>query len=284
LTKSPAAAVDDARSTNPLPGFSVTLGFTVIYLTVIVLVPIAALVIKTLELSWRELWELATNERAMAAYKLSLGASLAAAAVNAVFGTLLAWVLVRYRFPGRRLLDGLVDFPFALPTAVAGLTLANLFSEHGWLGHFLTPLGVKGAFSPLGVALALTFVGLPFSVRTVQPEIQILDGSVQEAALCLGAGPWRRFISITAPMLLPTILTGFGLSFARALGEYGSIVFISGNIPFQTEIAPTLIVMRLDQYDYTGAIAVALVLMLLSFALLLTLNLLQSWADKFHEA
>ena len=261
-----------------------TLGFTIVYLTLIVLVPIGALALKALGLSWRELWELATNERALASYKLSLGASLVAAAINAVFGSLLAWVLACYRFPGRRLLDSLVDFPFALPTAVAGLTLANLFSDHGWLGQFLTPLGIKGAFSRLGVVIALTFVGLPFSVRTLQPEIQMLDESVQEAAMCLGAGRWRRFATVTAPLLLPTMLTGFGLSFARALGEYGSIVFISGNLPFQTEIAPTLIVMRLDQYDYTGAIAVALVLMTFSFALLLSLNTLQGWADKFHEA
>jgi sulfate transport system permease protein len=283
LTKSHATGAETGASSNPLPGFSMTMGFTIVYLTAIVLIPIGALAIKALGLSWKELWELATNARALASYKLSLGASLAAAAINAVFGSLLAWVLVCYRFPGRRLLDGLIDFPFALPTAVAGLTLANLFSDHGWLGQFLTPLGIKGAYSPLGVVIALTFVGLPFSVRTLQPEIQMLDESVQEAAMCLGAGRWRRFATVTAPLLLPTMLTGFGLSFARALGEYGSIVFISGNIPFQTEIAPTLIVMRLDQYDYTGAIAVALVLMIFSFALLLTLNTLQGWADKFHE-
>jgi sulfate transport system permease protein len=283
LTRSSEIAVDAGSSTNPLPGFSMTLGFTVVYLTAIVLIPIAALALKALDLSWKDLWELATNQRALAAYKLSLGASLAAAAINALFGSLLAWVLARYHFPGRRLLDSLIDFPFALPTAVAGLTLASLFSDHGWLGQFLAPLGIKGAFSPLGVVIALTFVGLPFSVRTLQPEIQMLDESVQEAALCLGAGNWRRFVSVTAPTLLPTVLTGFGLSFARALGEYGSIVFISGNLPFRTEIAPMLIVMRLDQYDYTGAIAVALVLMVFSFALLLTLNILQGWADKFQE-
>jgi sulfate/thiosulfate transport system permease protein len=282
LTRSPAAGVK-ASPANPLPGLRITLGFTVVYLTVIVLIPIAALVIKTLGLSWKELWELATNERAIAAYELSLGASLAAALINAVFGTLLAWVLVRNPFPGRRLLDGLIDFPFALPTAVAGLTLASLFSDNGWLGQFLAPIGIKGAFSRLGVVIALTFVGLPFSVRTIQPEIETLDPSAQEAAKCLGAGRWRRFLMITLPTLLPTILTGFGLSFARALGEYGSIVFISGNLPFQTEIAPTLVVMRLDQYDYTGAIAVAVVLMIFSFGLLLTLNSLQSWAAKFQE-
>ncbi|HEY3862861.1 MAG TPA: sulfate ABC transporter permease subunit CysT [Verrucomicrobiae bacterium] len=284
LTKSQKAGAKRSASSNPLPGFSMTMGFTVIYLTVIVLVPIGAMVFKTIGLSWKELWDLATNERAMASYKLSLGASLAAATINACFGTLLAWVLARYRFPGRRLLDGLIDFPFALPTAVAGLTLASMFSDHGWLGQFLSPLGIKGAFSRLGVVIALTFVGLPFSVRTLQPEIEMLDESVQEAAMCLGAGKVRRFFSVTAPLLLPTILTGFGLSFVRALGEYGSVVFISGNLPFQTEISPTLIVMRLDQYDYTGAIAVALVLLIFSFTLLLTLNTLQGWADKFHAS
>jgi sulfate transport system permease protein len=283
LTKSRAAAAKGFLPSNPLPGFSITLGFTVVYFSVIVFVPNGARVRNTLGLSWKELWELATNERALASYRLSLGASLAAALINAAFGSLLAWVLVRYRFPGRRLLDGLIDFPFALPTAVAGLTLASLFSDHGWLGQYLAPLGIKGAFSRLGVVIALTFVGLPFSVRTIQPEIETLDPDVQEAAKCLGASRWRRFVSVTAPALLPTVLTGFGLSFARALGEYGSIVFISGNLPFQTEIAPMLVVMRLDQFDYTGAIAVALVLMIFSFALLLTLNTLQGWAAKFQE-
>jgi sulfate/thiosulfate transport system permease protein len=282
LTKSRSAAVKGSPPSNALPGFGLTLGFTIIYLTVIVLIPIGALALKTLGLSGKELWALATNDRALAAYRLSLGASLAAALINAFFGSLLAWVLVRHPFPGRRLLDGLVDFPFALPTAVAGLTLASLFSAHGWLGQFLDPLGIKGAFSRLGVVIALTFVGLPFSVRTIQPEIETLDPAMQEAAMCLGAGRWRRFFSVTAPTLLPTVLTGFGLSFARALGEYGSIVFISGNLPFQTEIAPTLVVMRLDQFDYTGAIAVAVVLMIFSFALLLSLNTLQGWAAKFQ--
>ncbi|MGA2174007.1 MAG: sulfate ABC transporter permease subunit CysT [Verrucomicrobiota bacterium] len=282
MTRSRAAAGESAAPSNPLPGFPLTLGFTVFYLTVIVLAPIAALVLKALRLPWAQLWELATNQRALASYELSLGASLAAALVNALFGSLLAWVLVRYRFPGRRLIDGLIDFPFALPTAVAGLTLADLFSAHGWLGQFLVPLGIKGAFTRLGVVIALTFVGLPFSVRTLQPVLETLEVGVEEAAACLGAGRLRTFLSVIAPTLLPTILTGFGLSFARALGEYGSIVFISGNLP-QTEIAPTLIVMRLNQYDYTGAIAVALVLMIFSFALLLTLNMLQGWAAHFQE-
>jgi sulfate/thiosulfate transport system permease protein len=282
LTRSPEVAVRILPPSNPLPGLNLTLGITVVYVTLIVLVPIGALALKAMSLSWRELWQLATNERAVSAYELSLGASLIAALINALFGTLLAWVLVRHKFPGRRLLDGLIDFPFALPTAVAGLTLANLFSDHGWLGQFLVPMGIRGAFSRLGVVIALTFVGLPFSVRTVQPVIESLDLAVEEAAACLGANRLLTVFSITLPTLLPTVLTGFGLSFARALGEYGSIAFISGNLP-QTEIAPTLIVMRLDQYDYTGAIAVAVVLMIFSFVLLLTLNWLQGWSAKFEE-
>jgi sulfate transport system permease protein len=282
LTKSPAAAAEIAPPSNPLPGFKLTLGFSVVYLTLVVLVPIAALALKSLGLSWNDLWVLGTNQRALAAYQFSLTASLAAAFINALFGSLLAWVLVRYEFPGRRFFDGLIDFPFALPTAVAGLTLANLFSAHGWLGRFLVPLGITGAYSRLGVVIALTFVGLPFSVRTLQPVIETLDVAVEEAAACLGAGRARTFVRVVGPTLLPAALTGFGLSFARALGEYGSVVFISGNLP-GTEIAPTLIVIRLDQYDYTGAIAVALVLMIFSFALLLTLNTLQGWAARIEE-
>jgi sulfate transport system permease protein len=274
--------VKPGKNTNPLPGFKLTLGFSVVYLSLIVLVPIGALALAALRLSWRQLWDLAFNERATAAYELSLGASLAAAFINACFGSLLAWVLARYTFPGRRWLDGLIDFPFALPTAVAGLTLANIFSDHGWLGQFLAPLGIHGAYSRLGVIIALTFVGLPFSVRTLQPVIETLDTQVEEAAACLGAERWRAFAAVIAPTLLPTVLTGFGLSFARALGEYGSIVFISGNYP-QTEIAPALIVARLDQFNDAGAIAVALVLLVFSFALLLTLNTLQGWAARIHQ-
>src|SRR6185503_718022 len=239
-----------------LPGFGLTLGFTLCYLSAIVLIPIAALFIQSFKLSFSEFWELATNERAMAAYKLTLGASFIAACANAVFGSLLAWVLVRYRFPGQRFIDGLVDFPFALPTAVAGLTLANLFSQNGWLGQFLVPYGIKGAFSPLGVVIALTFVGMPFSVRTLQPVLENFDRSVEEVAATLGSNRLRTFVQIIMPALLPTIITGFALAFARALGEYGSIVFISGNLP-NTEIAPQLIVYRLEQYDYTGAMALA---------------------------
>ena len=271
------------RPASPLPGFGLTLGFTILYLTLIVLLPILALLLKAAGLRWPQLWSLATNQRALAAYELSLGASFCAAALNAVFGTLLAWVLVRYRFPGRGLLDGLIDFPFALPTAVAGLTLANLFSDHGWLGQFLGPLGLHGAFTRLGVVIALTFVGLPFSVRTLQPVLEDLDAEVEEAAASLGANRLRTFLRVIGPTLLPAGLTGFGLAFARALGEYGSIFFISGNLPFRTEIAPTLIVMRLESYDEAGAIGVALVLLLFSFLLLLSINWLQGWASKFQQ-
>lgn len=268
---------------NPLPGFGLTLGFTLFYLSIIVLLPIAALVLKTFALTWSEFWELATNDRAMAAYKLSLGASFIAAAANAVFGSLLAWVLVRYKFPGQRFIDGLIDFPFALPTAVAGLTLANLFSANGWLGQWLVPIGIKGAFTPLGIVIALTFVGMPFTVRTLQPVLENFDRAVEEAAATLGANRLRTFVQIILPTLFPTILTGFALAFARALGEYGSIVFISGNLPFKTEIAPQLIVMRLEQYDYTGAIALAVVLMVLSFVVLGTINILESWSAHFTK-
>ena len=266
-----------------LPGFGLTMGFTLCYLSVIVLIPFAALVLRTLELSWEDFWRLATTDRALAAYRLTFGASLVAAVANAVFGTLLAWVLVRYEFPGRRFIDAMVDFPFALPTAVAGLTLANLFAANGWLGQYLVPLGIKGAFTPLGVVIALTFVGLPFVVRTLQPVLQNLEPEVEEAAATLGAGRLRTFVAVIAPSLLPAVLTGFALAFARAIGEYGSIVFISGNLPFKTEIAPYLIVMRLEEYDYSGALALAVVLLVFSFLLLGAINLLEHWSSRFQH-
>ncbi|MCX6917608.1 MAG: sulfate ABC transporter permease subunit CysT [Verrucomicrobia bacterium] len=268
---------------NVLPGFGLTMGFTLFYLSAIVLIPFAGLVVRTLDLSWADFWRLATAPRAMAAYRLTFGASLIAAVANATFGTLLAWVLVRYEFPGRRIIDAMVDFPFALPTAVAGLTLANLFASNGWLGRFLVPMGIQGAFSPLGIVIALTFVGLPFAVRTLQPVLENLEREVEEAAATLGAGRLRTFASVIAPALLPAMLTGFALAFARAIGEYGSIVFISGNLPFRTEIAPYLIVMRLEEYDYTGAIALAVVLLGCSFLLLGAINLLERWTVKFEN-
>ena len=232
---------------NVLPGFGLTMGYSLLYLSVIVLIPIAALFLRVFEIPWHDFWRLATNDRALAAYKLTFGAAFVAACLNAVFGTLLAWVLVRYPFPLRRFVDALVDFPFALPTAVAGLTLSNLFAPNGWLGQFLVPLGIKGAFSPLGVVIALTFVGLPFVVRTLQPVLENLEREVEEAAATLGAGRFRTLCSIIAPTLLPTIITGFALAFARAIGEYGSVIFIAGNLPGTSEIAPLLIVLRLEE-------------------------------------
>lgn len=271
------------RKFNALPGFGLTMGVTAFFLTVMVLIPFAGLVIRACGLSWHDFWKLATNARALAAYKLTFSASCFAAIANVIFGTLLAWVLVRYEFPGRRFIDAMVDFPFALPTAVAGLTLANLFAENGWLGKFLVPLGIKGAFSSLGVVIALTFVGMPFVVRTLQPVLEHLEREVEEAAATLGAGRLRTFMSVIAPTLLPSILTGFALAFARAIGEYGSVVFISSNKPFGGEIAPFLIMIRLEQYDYTGAIALAVVLLVFSFILLGIINVLEQWASHFQS-
>jgi sulfate transport system permease protein len=272
-----------ARTNNPLPGFGLTMGYTIFYLSVIVLIPLGALFMRVFEMPLAEFWRLAMTDRALAAYKLTFGASLIAALANAVFGVIVAWVLVRYEFPGRRLLDALVDFPFALPTAVAGLTLANLFAPNGWLGRWLVPLGIEGAFTPLGVIIALTFVGMPFIVRTLQPVLEQFEREVEESAATLGASRLRTFCQVIAPSLLPAIITGFALSFARAIGEYGSIVFISGNKPFQTEIAPLLIVFRLEEYDYAGAMAIAVVLLVISFGLLITVNLLERWASRFQH-
>lgn len=272
-----------AKRHHILPGFGLTTGITLFFLSAIVLIPIGALFLRASEMSWGEFWRVATSHRAMAAYRLTFGASFCAALANLIFGSLLAWVLVRYEFPGRRFLDALVDFPFALPTAVAGLTLANLFASNGWLGRFLAPLGFQGAYSRAGVVIALTFVGMPFMVRTLQPVIANLERDVEEAAATLGAGRLRTFISVVAPSLAPAAMTGFALAFARAIGEYGSIVFISGNLPFKTEIAPYLIVMRLDEFDYSGAIALAVVLLMVSFVLLAVINTLEQWAAHFHN-
>lgn len=272
---------------NALPGFRLTMGFTLFYLSVIVLIPIAGLFIRAAELSPSDFWRLATSPRALATYRLTFGASLAAALVNAVFGSILAWVLVRYQFAGKRFLDALIDFPFALPTAVAGLTLASLYSPNGWLGRFLihqhpdgTESGLHVAYTSLGVAVALTFVGLPFVVRTLQPVLEGMEREVEEVAATLGASRFRTFCSIIAPTLLPTVITGFALAFARAIGEYGSVIFIAGNKPFSTEIAPLLIIIRLEEYDYAGATALAVVLMVISFFLLVVINLLERWASR----
>lgn len=271
------------RKFNALPGFNLTMGLTLFYLSGIVLIPMAALFLKTTQMSWADFWDVVTRDRAMAAYRLTFGASFIAALINAVFGTILAWVLVRYQFPGKKFVDALVDFPFALPTAVAGLTLANLFAQNGWLGRYLVPLGINGAFTPLGVVIALTFVGMPFAVRTLQPVLESMDRGVEEAAATLGAGRWRTFTRVIGPTLAPTVITGFALSFARAVGEYGSIVFISGNMPFKTEIAPYLIVFRLEEYDYAGATAIAAVLLVISFVILIAINYIEAWASRFNK-
>ncbi|HMO64439.1 MAG TPA: sulfate ABC transporter permease subunit CysT [Verrucomicrobiota bacterium] len=268
---------------NPLPGFGLTLGYTLVYLALVVLLPLAALALRVLDLSWAEFWRVATDPRSLAAYRLTFGASCLAALVNAVMGTLVAWVLVRYEFPGRRFVDALVDFPFALPTAVAGLTLASLFADNGWLGQWLAPLGIRGAYTTLGVVIALTFIGLPFVVRTLQPVLEAFETESEEAAATLGAGRLRTFLTVVAPTLLPAVLTGFALAFARAIGEYGSVIFIAGNKPFESEITPLLIIIRLEEYDYAGAIVLAVVMLAVSFLLLITINLLERWAGRFQR-
>ncbi len=262
-----------------LPGFHLALGYTLFYLALIVLVPLGTLLWKSTSLGPSTLWELVTSERALASYGLTFGASAAAAAINAVFGFVVAWVLVRYPFPGSKILDSLVDLPFALPTAVSGIALMAVFSKGGWLGSVLEPLGIKVVFQPLGIVLALTFIGLPFVVRTVQPVLQELEADLEEAAAVLGADRWTVFWRVILPNLLPALVTGFALAFARAIGEYGSVVFISGNMPMKTEIAPLLIMTRLEQYDYAGATALALVLLVVSLVLLLAINRLQAWTQ-----
>jgi sulfate transport system permease protein len=263
-----------------LPGFGPALGFTLTYLSLLVLIPLAGVFLRASGLSAAAFWEAVSNTRAIAAYKLTFGASLAAATVNAIFGLLVAWVLVRYPFPGRRVVDALVDLPFAMPTAVAGLALTAVYAGNGWIGQWLVPAGLPVVFTPLGVTLALTFIGLPFVVRTVQPVLQDLELEVEEAAASLGASRGQTFLRITLPGVLPALVTGFTLAFARALGEYGSVVFISGNLPFKTEIATLLIMTKLEQYAYAGATAIASVMLVISFALLLAINALQAWAAK----
>jgi sulfate transport system permease protein len=267
-----------------LPGFGVAMGFTLLYLSLIVLIPLAALFLRTTTLSWEQFWTTVTAPRVVASYQLSFGASLAAALTNAVFGFLIAWVLVRYSFPGKRLVDAIVDLPFALPTAVAGISLTSLFVKTGWIGRFLDPLGIQVAFTPLGVTAALIFIGLPFVVRTVQPVLEDLNVELEEAAASLGATRWQTFNRVLLPAVFPALLTGFALSFARALGEYGSVVFISGNMPMRTEIVPLLIITKLEQYDYAGATAVAVVMLVASFVLMLLINLLQRWSSTRHVA
>jgi sulfate/thiosulfate transport system permease protein len=268
------------RRHSVLPGFGLTLGFSLFYLSLVVLIPLAALALRAASFGWASLWMAATSPRVLASYRLSFGASLAGALVNAVFGLVVAWVLVRYRFPGRRLVDALVALPFALPTAVAGIALTSLYAETGWIGRPLAALGVKAAFTPLGVALALTFIGLPFVVRTLEPVLEALDPEVEEAAASLGASRAATLLRVVLPAILPAWLTGSALAFARALGEYGSVVFIAGNMPMKTEIAPLVIMTKLEQYDYAGATAIAVALLVASFAILGGINLLQSWAAR----
>lgn len=258
-----------------LPGFSITLGFSIFYLCLIVLIPLSATFFKASTLGWAGFWHVITEPRVLASYKLTFGASLAGAAVNAVFGLLVAWVLVRYEFFGKKLIDALVDLPFALPTAVAGIALATLYSSKGWVGKFLAPYGIKVAYTPLGVVVALTFIGLPFVVRTVQPVLEDFESELEEAAASLGATRWQTFTRVILPALTPALLTGFALAFARAVGEYGSVIFIAGNIPMVSEITPLLIITKLEQYDYAGATALAVSMLMVSFGLLLTINALQ---------
>ncbi|WP_085812331.1 sulfate ABC transporter permease subunit CysT [Geoanaerobacter pelophilus] len=268
---------------NVLPGFTPALGYTVFYLSLIVLIPLSSLFFKSATLSWNDFLVAVSAPRVLASYRVTFGASLAAAVVNAFFGVLVAWVLVRYRFPGRKLVDALVDLPFALPTAVAGITLASIYSYNGWLGRYLEPRGIKIAFTPLGIVIAMIFIGLPFVVRTVQPVLEELDQEIEEVASCLGASRWQTFRRVLLPTMLPAILTGFALSFARAVGEYGSIIFIAGNMPMVSEITPLLIITKLEQYDYTGATAIATVMLVVSFLMLLCINLLQKWSRRFAE-
>lgn len=264
-----------SKTRNVLPGFGLSLGFTLFYLSIIVLIPLAAVFFKTAELSWSEFWSTVTNARVVASYRVSFLTAFFAGLVNAVFGLLIAWVLVRYRFPGKKFIDSLVDLPFALPTAVAGIALTAIYAPNGWIGSILEPLGVKVAYTPIGITIALIFIGLPFVVRTVQPVLQDMEKETEEAAVMLGAYRLRTFWKVVLPELLPALLTGFALAFARGIGEYGSVVFISGNMPLKTEITPLLIMTKLEQYDYAGATAIALVMLVVSFLMLLVINILQ---------
>lgn len=273
----------DRKTRSALPGFGLTMGYTLLYLSLIVLIPLAVLVIRSFRGGWEEFWLAATAPRVLAAYRLTFLASLVAAIVNVVFGFIVAWTLVRYTLPGKKFIDALIDLPFALPTSVSGIALCAVYAPQGWFGQFFAPLGIKTAFSPLGIVIALVFIGLPFVVRTLQPAIEEIDRETEEAAASLGASRLQAFRRVILPAVLPALLTGFTLAFARALGEYGSVVFISGNMPFKTEIASLLIISKLEQYDYTGATAIATVMLAASFLLLLAINLLQWWAGRNYR-
>lgn len=271
------------RKQSVLPGFGLTMGFTLFYLSLIVFIPLAGTFVKTSSLSWHEFWEGVTSPRVLASYRITFGASFLAALVNLFFGLLVAWVLVRYNFFGKKIVDALVDLPFALPTAVAGIALTAIYAPNGWIGKLLIPLGIKVAYTPVGIFIALTFIGLPFVVRTVQPVLEDLEAELEEAAASLGANRWQTFRRVILPPLYPALLTGFALGFARSLGEYGSVIFISGNMPMKTEITPLLIITKLEQYDYAGATALAVVMLVISFVMLFAINLLQWWGSRHHR-
>jgi len=270
------------RRHSVLPGFSLAIGFTLLYLSLIVLIPLSATFLKSATLGWEPFWQTITATRVLASYRLTFSASLMAAFINTVFGLLVAWVLVRYEFFGKKIVDALVDLPFALPTAVAGIALATIYSSKGWIGHLFAPLGIKIAYTPLGVLVALTFIGLPFVVRTVQPILEDFETELEEAAASLGATRWQTFQKVILPTIWPALLTGFALAFARAVGEYGSVIFIAGNIPMVSEITPLLIITKLEQYDYAGATALAVSMLVVSFVLLLAINFLQWWGQRRH--
>ncbi|HBO71745.1 MAG TPA: sulfate ABC transporter permease subunit CysT [Acinetobacter sp.] len=269
-----------SQRSRVLPGFGLSLGFTLAYVSLIVLIPLSAVFIKSLGIGWDGLWEILTSERILKSLQLSFSAALIAALVNVIFGLLLAWCLVRYSFPGKRIVDALVDLPFALPTAVAGIALTSLYAPTGWIGQYLSPLGIEVAYTPIGITLALIFIGLPFVVRTVQPVLSDIETELEEAASALGANRWQTITKIILPILLPALLTGFVLAFARGVGEYGSVIFIAGNQPYKTEIAPLMIISRLEEYDYAGATTIAVVMLILSFAILFLINLVQAWASR----
>src|SRR5882757_6001399 len=271
------------RKRSVLPGFGLALGYTVVYLSLLVLIPLATTFLKASSLTWAQFWHVAGSPRALASYRLTFGASAIGAVINLFFGVLVAWVLVRYSFPGKRLFDSLVDLPFALPTAVAGIALTTIYAPNGWLGKPLTSLGIKAAYTPLGVTIALTFIGLPFVVRSVQPVLEDMDKELEEASASLGATRWQTFSRVVLPTIFPAAMAGFAMAFARAVGEYGSVVFISGNMPMKTEITPLLIITKLDQYDYAGATAIAVVMLIFSLVLLLPINLLQKWSGSRKE-
>jgi sulfate transport system permease protein len=276
----PAAGRPRRAARRVLPGFNLTLGYTLLYLSLVVLIPLSALVFKTLSMSWAEFWAAVSAPRVLASYRLTFGASFLAALVNVVAGLLVAWVLVRYEFPGKKIADALVDLPFALPTAVAGIALTAILAGNGWLGQYLEPLGIELAFKPAGIVIALIFIGLPFVVRTVQPVLEDTEKELEEAAACLGASRWQTFWRVIFPAIAPALLTGFAMAFARAVGEYGSVIFIAGNMPMVSEITPLIIIGKLEQYDYAGATAVASVMLLISFVLLLVINGLQAWQRR----